>query len=265
MRIFYFTWGMLTPSIQDGHNAMFKVSVMPIVPPRKGNRRWLCLLCASVFLLPLGTGAEEVADKVEETAAVAESAVSAEDAGRRIDEFHLALLEVMKVAAALGFDGRAKRLQELLPAYIDQGYMAKKTLGRKWKKLTAQQRKDFLEAFYVLNVYSYADRFSGYSGEKFETLSSELDEQGDAKVESRVVIMDGDPVRLLYRMHIVDGRWLVKDVYLNGSVSEMALRRSEYSSILKAEGIDALIVALWAKSDAMMKDDMADSKAISKE
>ena len=260
-----FQWGIsVALRTCDGQNAMIKVFVMPIGPTRL-LLHLVLVLVVSVLWVPLRSSAEETADGVGELSAIAESSVSAEDARRRIDEFHESLLGIMKVAGALGFEGRAKRLQELLPAYIDQNYMAKKTLGRKWKRLTPQQQKDFLEAFYVLNVYSYADRFNGYTGEKFETLSSELDAQGDTKVESQVVITDGDPVRLLYRMHVVDGRWFVKDVYLNGSVSEMALRRSEYASILKTEGFDALLVALWAKSDAMMKDDMAASKAISTE
>lgn len=234
----------------DGHNNMLKVAAMPML--------LLYVLCLSVFFTPWGSSAEEAE-------AVAESALSAEAAGQKIDEFHAELLEIMKEAESLGFDGRAQRLQALLPDYIDQNYMGRKALGRKWKKLTPEQQKNFLEAFGVLNVYSYADRFNGYSGEQFEILSSVLDEKGDAKVKSQVVLVDADPVRLLYRLHVVDGHWSVKDVYLNGSVSEMALRRSEYTSILKAKGFDALLAAIWAKSDSMMKDDMAGPKVTSEE
>jgi len=241
------------------------------------NRLLRPFLCALVLFFSLGSGAEEPAEQAGEVSAsekgagkVAEGSgnaadQSAEAARQRIDEFHGFLLEIMKEAEVLGFEGRAKRLQELLPGYIDQNYMAQKALGRKWRKLTDEQKKDLLEAFGVLNIYSYADRFNGYSGEQFETVSSDIDEQGDAKVDSQVVLTEGDPVRLLYRMHLVEGRWFVKDVYLNGRVSEMALRRSEYSSILKAEGFDALLVAIWAKSDLMMKDDMTASKGTSKE
>ncbi len=254
----------------DGQNSMPKAFVTL-------NRLLRPFLCALVLFFPLGSGAEEPAAQGGEVSASAESSdevaegsapaadQSAEAARQRIDKFHGFLLEIMKEAEALGFEGRAKRLQELLPGYIDQDYMAQKALGRKWRKLTDEQQKDLMEAFGVLNVYSYADRFNGYSGEQFETLSSAINEQGDAKVDSQVVLTEGDPVRLLYRMHLVEGRWFVKDVYLNGSVSEMALRRSEYSSILKAEGFDALLVAIWAKSDSMMRDDMAASKGISKE
>ena len=42
----------------------------------------------------------------------------------------------------------------------------------------------------------------------------------------------------------MDGEWKIIDIYLNGTVSELALRRSEYSSMIKREGFDSLIVAL---------------------
>ena len=50
-----------------------------------------------------------------------------------------------------------------------------------------------------------------------------------------------------------DGAWRVIDVYLNGTVSELALRRSEYSSALKRESLDWLI--------ASIEDKIADLKA----
>jgi len=39
----------------------------------------------------------------------------------------------------------------------------------------------------------------------------------------------------------------IVDVYLDGTVSELALRRSEFVSIVKRQNLDALLVALDAK------------------
>ena len=49
-------------------------------------------------------------------------------------------------------------------------------------------------------------------------------------------------------MRRVNGRWKIVDVYLDGTVSELALRRSEFSSIVKRESFDALIEAIDAKT-----------------
>ena len=55
---------------------------------------------------------------------------------------------------------------------------------------------------------------------------------------------DGDDVELNYRMRQLDGRWKIIDVYLDGIVSELALRRSEFSGIARREDFDALIAAI---------------------
>jgi phospholipid transport system substrate-binding protein len=66
-------------------------------------------------------------------------------------------------------------------------------------------------------------------------------------VKSRLIDPEGENVELNYRMRQVGGTWKIIDVYLNGTVSELALRRSEFVSIVKRDGLDALLVALDAK------------------
>ena len=40
-------------------------------------------------------------------------------------------------------------------------------------------------------------------------------------------------------------------MYLNGTVSELALRRSEYSSLIKRDGFKALLAALDERIDTL--------------
>ena len=47
-----------------------------------------------------------------------------------------------------------------------------------------------------------------------------------------------------YRLRRSEAGWRIIDIYFNGTVSELALRRSEYSSLIKREGFDALLVKL---------------------
>ena len=56
-----------------------------------------------------------------------------------------------------------------------------------------------------------------------------------------------EDVELNYRMHLTPEGWKIIDVYLDGTVSELALRRSEFSGIVKRENFAALITALDAK------------------
>ena len=45
--------------------------------------------------------------------------------------------------------------------------------------------------------------------------------------------------------------WLISDIYLDGAISEVATRRSEFGAILKSEGIDGLIAALNRKANIL--------------
>ncbi len=168
-----------------------------------------------------------------------------------VDALHAGIVEIMKASEQLDVEARRARFVELLPAYLDQPYMARKSVGRSWKTLTPEQQPQLLERFLQLSVATYADRFQGYSGERFETLEETLGEEGKARVEGQVVASDGKIYTMSYRMHQVDGKWLIYDVFLNGSVSEMAMRRSEFSSVLKREGFDHLIAAIDGKVQSL--------------
>jgi ABC-type transporter MlaC component len=45
--------------------------------------------------------------------------------------------------------------------------------------------------------------------------------------------------------------WLNSDIYLDGAISEVVTRRSEFAAILKNDGVDGLIAALNRKADIL--------------
>ena len=70
-------------------------------------------------------------------------------------------------------------------------------------------------------------------------------------VKSRIIKANGEPVKVDYMMHRSGAGWLISDIYLDGAISAVAIRRSEFAAILKNEGIDGLIVALNRKADIL--------------
>ncbi len=69
-----------------------------------------------------------------------------------------------------------------------------------------------------------------------------------------LLVRPGDEdVQLNYRLRDVDGEWRIIDIFLNGTISELALRRSEYSSVLKREGFEKLLSSLTSKIDSLSK------------
>jgi phospholipid transport system substrate-binding protein len=70
-------------------------------------------------------------------------------------------------------------------------------------------------------------------------------------VRSQIIKASGEPVKVDYMMRRNGESWLISDIYLDRAISEVATRRSEFSAILKNEGIDGLIAALNRKADVL--------------
>lgn len=169
----------------------------------------------------------------------------------RIDHLHEALLGVMKEAETLGYEGRAERLSPVVPEYFDVAFMAQKSVGRHWKNATDEDRARFLATFERFMVANYAGQFDGFSGQRFETRGEDPARRDTMLVKSVLVNPKDDDVELNYRMRQVEGVWKIIDVYLDGTVSELALRRSEFAGIVKREQFDGLIAAIDARIAAL--------------
>lgn len=163
-----------------------------------------------------------------------------------VDRFHATLIDVMKNADTLGLDGRRERLTPVMDETYDFAGMAQRSLGPGWAKLDAARRTRFVEVFRGLILRTYATRFNAYVSERFETLGSEASIAGTEIVHTVLHAPDQD-VHLDYRMRETPAGWRVIDVYLGGTVSELALRRAEYTAVLDRDGFDALVSALERK------------------
>ena len=93
-------------------------------------------------------------------------------------------------------------------------------------------------------------RFDRYAGQKLQ-VTGEQPAAAGVMVHSQIVKADGEPVNVDYMMCRNANSWLISDIYLDGAISEVATRRSEFAAILKNEGIDGLIAALNRKADIL--------------
>ena len=173
------------------------------------------------------------------------------DPAQVVERLHVTLLGVMKQADTLGYQGRFDTLSPVLQQTFDLPFMAEKSVGRHWKTASEQDRHTLVQTFTRFSIANYAGRFDGYSGQSFETLEQEPSTHGTILVKTRLNDSSGEVVRLNYRLRSVNGGWRIIDVYLNGTVSELALRRSEYSTLIKREGFKALLVALDERIDTL--------------
>jgi phospholipid transport system substrate-binding protein len=161
-----------------------------------------------------------------------------------IQSFYDVLLSTMKDSKGLGFSGRYERLKPAIETAYNLPLMARLSIGPQWQSLNAQQQERFAAAFGDFTVATYANRFDDYSGEKFEVLPETAPASGGVIVQTRLIKGNGEPVTLNYLMRQSGDKWQIIDVFLSGTISELATRRSEFTSILRREGPDGLLQVL---------------------
>jgi phospholipid transport system substrate-binding protein len=184
----------------------------------------------------------------QEAAGAARTSASPDAAPETIARFNASLLEVMKRADELGYQGRYDTLAPVVRETFDVAFMAAKTIGSTWRRLDSAERKRWVEAFEGYTVSNFADRFDGFSGETLEIVGEKPASHETLVVLTRLTRPGDDDVELNYRMRDAGGGWRVVDIYADGTVSEVALRRSEYASVLKQGGIEKLIASVNAKT-----------------
>ena len=159
------------------------------------------------------------------------------------------LLATMKEADTLGFEGRYAKLDPVLHEVFDFRFMARLSLGTHWRKLTDDQQGALVDAFARLSVSTFAARFDGYSGQGFEVRDPRKGPNGTVLVPTHLTRPDKDAVTISYLMRESDSDWNVIDIYMKGSYSEVASRRSEYTGIMKREGFDSLLKRIRGKAE----------------
>ena len=170
--------------------------------------------------------------------------------GETVQGLYDALLNTMKNARSLGQSGRFTQLAPVIRRSFDVASMARLSVGPSWSSLTDGQRQQMTESYGRYISAIYADRFDGYAGQKFEVTGEQSGAAG-VMVKSQIIKANGEPVKVDYLLRRSSESWLISDIYLDGAISEVATRRSEFAAILKNDGIDGLIAALNRKADLL--------------
>jgi phospholipid transport system substrate-binding protein len=165
-----------------------------------------------------------------------------------VRRFYGELLNAMQHASTLGAKGRYQKLEPVVLASFDVPFMARLSIGPTWSKLSIEQKRRAAQAYGRYIAAIYATRFDEYTGQRFEILGEQQIKHGTL-VKSQIIKANGEPVSINYVLHDNDTAWQIRDVYLSGSISELATRRSEFATILRSSGIDALIDSLNKKAD----------------
>jgi phospholipid transport system substrate-binding protein len=129
--------------------------------------------------------------------------------------------------------------------------MARFSIGPTWAVLSQSQRQQMTESFGRYISAIYASRFDNYAGQNLEVRGEEPGPFG-VMVKSQIIKANGEPVEIDYMMHRAGGGWLIADIYVDGAISEVATRLSEFAAILRKDGIAGLIEALDCKTETLV-------------
>lgn len=174
-------------------------------------------------------------------------AQQADPAAATIQTFYDALTTSMKSG------GTTKSRYEKLKPAVDQAFdiagMTALSVGPTWSSIPPADQKSLIEAFGRMTVANYARSFSSYNGEKFTVDPAVASRGADKFVKSTLQPANGEAIPFNYRMHQVDGSWKIEDIYLNGNISQLAQKRSDFGATLQASGPQGLAKKINALAD----------------
>jgi phospholipid transport system substrate-binding protein len=165
-----------------------------------------------------------------------------------VEQLDNALLAAMKAGNTTPFEDRYRALTPVIEKVFNLDAVLAASVGLTWASLPADQKAALAAAFRRYTVSSYATSFNSYNGQSFQvsptvrTLGN-----GEVVVNSRLVRADGSSVKLDYVMRQGPAGWQAVDVLTDGSISRVAVQRSDFRELLSSGGAPALAEGLKHK------------------
>jgi len=167
-----------------------------------------------------------------------------------IQTYYQQLMPTIQQAGRLSVRERDKRFTPAITSAFDLATMTRLAVGPAWTSFSSGQQAAARDAFARFIIADYASQVSNYSGESFVVDPQTTPETrgGGEIVKTKLLQPGGRTVSINYLVR--GGR--VIDVYLNGTISDLATRRDEFASIIASGGADALIKRLNERTQKLL-------------
>jgi phospholipid transport system substrate-binding protein len=165
---------------------------------------------------------------------------------RPLQELYDALESAMRAGNQTPFPQRFDALAPVIDRVFDLETVLKVSVGMRWDSMDASQRARLLRVYRRFTVATYVANFDRYDGERFQILPG-VRESGTDRIIGTEVIAGNERTRLDYVMRESKGVWRAVDVLVEGSISRVAVQRSDFRKTLATGETDGLIASLNRK------------------
>lgn len=190
-------------------------------------------LCAAALLLPAAAAAQTPAPAAP------------------IAALNAALLAAMRAGTATPFATRVAALRPAVEGAFDLPTILRNSVGPRWASFSPAQQADLLAAFTDFTVATWVNNFDSESGQRFTVAPQTRTLGQDQVVETSIISRTGDTNRIDYQMRQTPSGWRAVDVLLDGTISRVAVQRSDFRAVLAQGGADALIASLRQRTSAL--------------
>lgn len=181
-------------------------------------------------------------------AALRVHAADAGDPTTPIHQLNAALLAAMKAGRNTPFSQRFTMLSAAVEQAFDLNAVLRAAIGLIWISLPADQQAALASAFRQYTVSNYTANFDTYTGQNFRVLpGTRTLPNGDVIVPTGITRPNNTPVEIDYLMRQTGGAWKAVDVLSDGTISQVAVQRSDFRGLLTSGGAAALRAELQRK------------------
>jgi phospholipid transport system substrate-binding protein len=154
------------------------------------------------------------------------------------------LLQIMKAGSATPFSVRFDMLAPLIDRIFDLDAVLRTSVGSAWASLPPSQ-----QTFRRYTIASYVNSFDHFNGQRFSVEPQTQPLGNDEQiVRTRIIPPSGDGHELDYVMRNTGSGWRAVDVLADGTISRVAVQRSDFRRLLSRGGAPALAESLATKS-----------------
>ena len=131
-------------------------------------------------------------------------------------------------------------MDDVVKNSYDLEKMGKMIIGVNWKRMEISMQKEFINVFKRFISVNYLRRFNKINDLDFEHQSVRVIEE-KFRLAGVILIADNERIKIDYLLGFKNDQWKIFDVLLDGSISEIATKKSDFKKVINDEGVSGLI------------------------